>query len=129
LVRRSRVYVAGVLLFAALAGLLLSPYFIVDAILVTYLALFVGAMALTKGEFPAWVPRNRPSPRSKVAYYSRWMKAGQLDSNVMKTLSPFMKAVVSERDRQTISEERLRALRETTQQPAEERGVSSNTRR
>jgi hypothetical protein len=137
LVRRTRVIIAGIFLLDAVAGLLLSPYFIIDAILVTYLALFVGAMALTKGELPAWASRNKPPPRSKIAYYARWMKVSRLDANVVKTLSPFMKAVVSEQDRGDISDERLRALRERTsvdpgrtqgtRQPPEEEAVSHKT--
>jgi len=114
LVKRVRVYIAGTILLAAAAGLFLSPYFIIDAILVTYLAFFVGVMALTKGELPAWASKNKPNSMSKIAYYARWMKADKLDSNDMKMLSPFMKAVVSEKDRASISEERLRTLRETT---------------
>ena len=106
-------YVTGVFLVAA-AGLLLAPYFIVDLILVTYLALFVAGAALSKAELPAWASRRKQHSKSRIVHYARWMKMSTLDSVDLLTLSPFMKAVMSEQDRRHISEERLGTLRKTT---------------
>lgn len=112
--RRANAHVIEVFLLAAVAGLLIAPYFILDAILMSYLAFFVAGTALSKAELPAWASRRKTHSKSRIVQYAQLMRIGTLVSVDSLALNPFMKAVLSEQDHGHISEERLRTLRETT---------------
>lgn len=104
-------FVAGV---TAVAAALIAPYYVLDALLVSYLAFFVGGRALSKGELPAWISRRRVQPRSRISQYAGLMRTGTPTLVDALALNPFVKAVVSQKNPRGLTDAELARLRATT---------------
>lgn len=107
-------FLIGASLVTAAAALLIAPYFVLDAFLISYIAFFVGGRALTKGELPGWISRKKILYRSRISQYAELMKTGAPTSVDALALNPFVKAVVSQKDPRRLTPAELKRLREAT---------------
>jgi hypothetical protein len=108
--KRTYVYAAAAVVLAGLAWLLVSPYGVLQAIMLSILLLAIAADALSKTEREPYLEPYPSSLRSRIAHYSRIARVTDSADLRRTAANPFELALLNRPDWSDLSEGDLREL-------------------